>query len=484
MGLEHRLEIKLSQKLVLTPQLQQAIKLLQLPQLELTQALTQELTENPFLEDIQEEQQQEEQTQEEQKNEESEPPESAPEEDLLAPLESLMTFRVDDYFDERSSDGRDLGYFTPGTDAPTSFEQFVSSSPKLYEHLNWQLRLNTSDERLQTIGEAIIGNIDDNGYLRMSDEELADIYKIPVEQVREAIRLVQELDPPGIGARNLRECLLIQIKMLGLAGTLVEKIVQNNLGELEKKKYKAIAKQYGATYEDIMIAVKIIEELDPKPARNFSSHETIYVIPDVYIEKTDGEYQIILNDDGLPRLRLNNQYRKLLMNKASLTKDEKQFLEEKLRSALWLIKSLDQRNKTIYKVTKSILHFQKDFFDSGPRYIKPLNLRDVATDISMHESTVSRVTSSKYLACPHGIFSFRFFFSSSLQGNNEDISSTLVKEQIKKIISEENPKKPFSDQKIADFLNQQNITIARRTIAKYREELRIPPNSRRRRVEF
>ncbi len=484
MALGPRLEIKLSQKLVLTPQLQQAIKLLQLPQLELTQALNQELTENPFLEDLQEEQVQEEQTQEEQKNEEAELPESTPEEDLLAPLENLMTFRADDYFDERSSDGRDLGYFTPGTDAPTSFEQFVSSSPNLYEQLNWQLRLNTSDEGLQVIGEVIIGNIDDNGYLRMSDEDMADICKVPVEQVREAIGLVQELDPPGIGARNLRECLLIQIKMLGLAGTLVEKIVQNNLGELEKKKYKVIAKQYGATYEDIMIAVRIIEELDPKPARNFSSHETNYVIPDVYIEKTDGEYQIILNDEGLPRLRLNNQYRKLLMNKASLTKDEKQFLEEKLRSALWLIKSLDQRNKTIYKVTTSILHFQKDFFDSGPRYIKPLNLRDVATDISMHESTVSRVTSSKYLACPHGIFSFRFFFSSSLQGNNEDISSTLVKERIKKIISEENPKKPFSDQKIADFLNQQNITIARRTVAKYREELRIPPNSRRKRVEF
>ncbi len=478
MALETRLEIKLSQKLVLTPQLQQAIKLLQLPQLELTQALNQELTENPFLEELQEEQVQEEQTQEEQKNEEAELPESTPEEDLLAPLENLMTFRADDYFDERSSDGRDLGYFTPGTEAPTSFEQFVSSSPNLYEQLNWQLRLNTSDEKLQTIGEAIIGNIDDNGYLSIPDEELADICKVPVEQVRKAIGLVQELDPPGIGARNLK------IKMLRLAGTLVEKIVQNNIGELEKKKYKAIAKQYDAAYEDIMIAVKIIEELDPKPARNFSSHETNYVIPDVYIEKTDGEYQIILNDEGLPRLRLNNQYRKLLMNKASLTKDEKQFLEEKLRSALWLIKSLDQRNKTIYKVTKSILHFQKDFFDSGPRHIKPLNLRDVATDISMHESTVSRVTSSKYLACPHGIFSFRFFFSSSLQGKNEDISSTLVKEQIKKIISEENPKKPFSDQKIADFLNQQNITIARRTIAKYREELRIPPNSRRRRVEI
>jgi len=479
MALETRLEIKLSQKLVLTPQLQQAIKLLQLPQLELTQALNQELTENPFLEELQEEQ-----VTEEPKNEEAELPDPAPEEDMMTPLENLMTFKADDYFEERGSDGRDLGYFTPGTESPTSFEQFVSSSPNLYEHLNWQLRLNTSDERLQDIGEVIIGNIDDNGYLSISEEELADICKAPVELVREAIGLVQELDPPGICARNLKECLLIQVRALGLAGTLVEKIVENNLKELEKKKYKVIAKQYGAAYEDIMIAVKIIEELDPKPARNFSSHETNYVIPDVYIEKTDGEYQIILNDEGLPRLRLNNQYRKLLMNKDSLSKEEKKFLEEKLRSAVWLIKSLDQRNKTIYKVTKSILHFQRKFFDYGPRYLKPLNLRDVATDIGMHESTVSRVTSSKYLACPHGIFSFRFFFSSSLQGDNEDVSSTIVKEKIRKIISEENPRKPFSDQKIADFLNQQNITIARRTVAKYREELKIPPNSRRKRVEI
>ncbi|HEB76415.1 MAG TPA: RNA polymerase sigma-54 factor [Nitrospirae bacterium] len=476
MALETRLEIKLSQKLVLTPQLQQAIRLLQLPQLELVQALNQELTENPFLEDQQEELQQEEQKVEE-------APEASAEDDTLSPLETLMTFRADDYFEERGSDGRDLGYFTPGTESPVSFEQFVSSSPNLYEHLNWQLRLNTSDERLRSIGEVVIGNIDDNGYLSISDDELADTCKAPVELVREAIGLVQELDPPGIGARDLKECLLIQIRVLGLDGTLVEKIVKNNLEELEKKRYKAIAKQYGATYEDIVLAVRIIEELDPKPARNFSSHETNYVIPDVYVEKTDGEYQIILNDEGLPRLRLNKKYKQLLNNKAALTKVEKKFLEEKLQSASWLIKSLEQRNKTIYKVTRSILNFQREFFDHGLSHLKPLNLRDVAADIEMHESTVSRVTSSKYLACPHGIFSFRFFFSSSLQGSKEGISSTIVKEQIKKIISQEDPRKPFSDQKIADFLKEQNITIARRTVAKYREELKIPPNSRRKRLD-
>ncbi len=481
MALETRLEIKLAQKLVLTPQLQQAIKLLQLPQLELTQALNQELTENPFLEELQEEQL----AKEEEKKGESESSEpSSNNEDVLAPLESLMTFRTDEYFEERGSDGRDLGYFTPGTDAPASFEQFVSSSTNLYEHLNWQLRLNTSDEELQSLGEVIIGNIDDNGYLGVSDEELARMCEVPRERVEEAVRLVQQLDPSGIGARNLRECLLLQVRALDLGGTLVEKIVENNLEDLARKNYKAIAKQHGATLEDVMIALKIIEELDPKPARNFSSHETNYVIPDVYVEKTDGEYQIILNDEGLPRFRLNNQYRKLLRNKDALTAEEKKFLEEKLRSALWLIKSLDQRNKTIYKVTESILKFQRDFFDYGPQHLKPLNLKDVATDIGMHESTVSRVTSSKFLACSHGILSFRFFFSSSLRGAKGDVSSTIVKELIRKIISEEDPRKPFSDQKIADFLKQKSIRIARRTVAKYREELKIPPNSRRKRIDL
>ncbi len=479
MALEPRLEVKLSQKLVLTPQLQQAIRLLQLPQLELTQALNQELSENPFLEEVHEEQ-----VVDEEHDKGGERTETDPGDDLLVPLEKLMVFRVDDYFDERGSDGRDLGYFTPGTETPPPFEQFVSSSTSLYEHLNWQLRLNTSDEELRTIGEVIIGNIDDNGYLTISDEELAEICNAPVERVREAIRQIQELDPTGICARDLKECLLLQIRALGLDGTLIEKIVENNLHELEKKHYQVIAKEHNAAYEDVMIAVRIIEELDPKPARNFSSHDTNYVIPDVYIEKTEEGYQIILNDEGLPRLRLNRQYRKLLMNKNALSKEEKKFLEDKLRSALWLIKSLDQRNKTIYRVTESILRFQREFFDYGPQYLKPLNLRDVAMDIHMHESTVSRVTSNKYLACPHGIFGFRFFFSSALQGESGGVSSTIVKEMIKKIISEENPKKPFSDQKIADLLKQQNVNIARRTVAKYREELRIPPYSRRKRTDL
>jgi RNA polymerase sigma-54 factor len=248
---------------------------------------------------------------------------------------------------------------------------------------------------------------------------------------------------------------------------------------LQKKKYSNIAKQYNSPMDDIIAAVKIIEGLDPRPATSFSNVETNYIVPDVFILKTEEGYQIILNEDGMPRLRLNSNYRKLLLRKESLTKEEREFLKEKLRLATELIKSLDQRNRTIYKVSESILKFQKEFFDIGVQSLRPLNLRDVASDINMHESTVSRVTSNKFLACNHGVFSFRFFFSSAIQSETGEVSSTSVKGIIKKIISEEDPQKPLSDQMIADRLKNQNITIARRTVAKYREELKIPPQNQR-----
>ncbi|HHN64756.1 MAG TPA: RNA polymerase sigma-54 factor [Nitrospirae bacterium] len=477
MALETRLDLKLAQKLVLTPQLQQAIKLLQLPQLELTQAINQELAENPFLEEVQEEEVQA------KENEKMEETEENTQDDLPLPLERLMSFRVDEYFEERSSDGRDLGYFNPGIESQPSFEQFLSTSSTLYDHLQWQLRLLSVDDKIKEIAEVVIGNLDDNGYLRLTDEELSRISNSSVDDVRRAVRVVQELDPPGVGARDLRECLLIQIRALGLGNTLVEKIVMNNLHDLEKRNYNAIARKYNSPIEDVMMAVEIISGLDPKPARNFSSQEINYIVPDVFVIKTDDGYQITLNNEGIPRLRINSYYRRLL-NKKDLSKEEKKFLRERYRSADWLLKSLDQRNKTIYKVTESILKFQREFFDKGPQYVKPLNLRDVAEDINMHESTISRVTLNKYLACSHGIFSFRFFFSSALKGENGSVSSTVVKEMIKKIIDEEDPRKPYSDQKIADMLKEKNIKIARRTVAKYREEMRIPSHTHRRRVDI
>jgi RNA polymerase sigma-54 factor len=327
----------------------------------------------------------------------------------------------------------------------------------------------------------IIGNIDENGYLRASVEEIIDGAKTQRETVENALSLIQSFDPPGIGARNITECLLLQLKALNLEGTLVEKIIIYNMEELEKKKYTQIAQQYNLSVKDIMAAVKIIEGLEPKPGRSFSGASTNYIVPDVYVIKTEDGYQIILNDDGLPRLRISSFYKKLLQKNNAFPKEDKQFLIEKLRSAVGLLKSLDQRNRTIYRVTESLLELQTEFFDKGIEYIKPLTLRDVASLLNMHESTISRVTSSKYLSCAHGIFSFRVLFSSALQSGSGSVSSTSVKNTIKKIVIEEDSQRPLSDQHIAEMLKKSGIIIARRTVAKYREELGIPSQTQRRR---
>jgi RNA polymerase sigma-54 factor len=477
MALESRLELRLAQKLILTPQLQLAIKLLQMPQLELTQALTQELTENPFLEEVIEEA--EEMTREEVENTEAREETDETEAPLEKLISNLRSSSVEDYFDSRGSDGRDLGYFAPDSVEQPSFEEFVTKETDIYDHLLWQLRLSTAPEDIKCVGEIIIGNIDDAGYLRASEEEIAGAACIEIGKVKAALVLVQEFDPPGIGARNLQECLLLQLNALNLKGTLAEQIVLNNMTDMEKKRYQQMAKQYAVSVDDIMTAVKIISGLEPRPGRSFSSPSPTYIVPDVSVVKTDDGYQIILNDEGLPRLRLNGFYKKLFQAKNSLSKEERQFIEEKLRSAVWLLKSLDQRNRTIYRVTESILDFQRSFFDLGITQLKPLNLRDVAMSLGMHESTISRVTSNKYLSCMHGIFSFRFFFSSALQGALGSVSSTSVKDLIKKIIFEENTKKPLSDQRIVDLLKGKDIVIARRTVAKYREELKIPSQGQR-----
>lgn len=474
MPIESRLDLKLTQKLILTPQLQQAIRLLQMQKLELVETLNQELVENPFLEELTE-------MPEEPSPDDKEPVETS--EEIEKPLEKLMEFRMDEYFEERGSDGRDLGYFNPGTVEAPSFEKFVSKKPDLSEHLHWQLRLTHAPEELKIAGEVIIGNIDENGYLRATLEELSNLTGFSEEIINRAIELIQTLDPPGVGARDLKECLLIQARYLGLGGSLVEKIILNNLDDLEKKKYQNIAKQYNVSMDEVTQAIGIIQGFDPKPGRNYSSQEPIYVEPDVFIIKDEEQYRIILNDEGVPRFRLNDKYRQLLMNKSLLSKEERQFLEDKLRSAIWLIKSLDQRNRTIYRVTENILKFQREFFDRGVDYIKPLTLRQVAKELNMHESTISRVTSNKYLACPHGIFSFRFFFSSSVQSDSGEISSTRVKELIRKIISEEDPSRPLSDQQIVEILKNSNIHIARRTVSKYRTELKILSQNQRKILE-
>ena len=478
MALENRLELRLSQKLVLTPQLQMAIKLLQMPQLELSQTLNQELMENPLLEESLDLLNPEEMSDEE--KEAIELP--AQGDDTEMPLEKMMNFTSDNYFEERGSDGRDLGYFTEDKDETPSAEHYLSNSFDLQDHLLWQLRMSKEDEKIRSIGELIIGNIDENGYLRMTNEEIKDLAQADTELVEKAVRFVQSFDPPGIAARDITECLLLQLKTLKLQDTLVGTIVLNSLDMVGKKKFFQLAKQYNVPLEDIMAAVKIIEGLDPKPGTNFSSSTTNYVVPDVFIIRADNTYQIILNDDGLPRLKISNYYQKLLRQKNSISKEDRDFLEDKLRSAIWLLKSLSQRNKTIYRVTECILKFQKEFFDKDVNYLKPLNLKDIATELDLHESTISRVTSNKYLSCPHGIFSFKFFFSNAIFGESGDISSTSIKELLKKIISEEDHQKPLSDMHIVGILKHKSFTLARRTVAKYREEMKIPPHTRRKKI--
>ncbi len=479
MALEQRLEIKILQKLILTPQLQQAIKLLQMPQLELSQTINNELVENPFLEEVAEEAPADERPSE---MSDEEGVQNAPD-DAEAPLEKLIGLGVDEYFDNRSYDGRDLGYFNPDSNPAQSLEQFVSEGSDLYDHLTWQLRFSDASDRVRNAGEAVIGNIDDNGYLQATVEDIAGYSEVGMAAAAEAVALVQGFDPPGVGARDLRECLLIQLGPLELAGTLVEEFIRNNLSDIEKRKYQMLATRYACTLEEVREAVRVIEGLEPKPGRGMSTLQPIYIKPDVYIIKDNDDFRIVLNDDNMPSLRINSYYRKLLSNKSSLQKDEKEYLNERLRSAVWLLKSLDHRNKTIYRVTESILNFQREFFERGVAQMKPLNLRDVARDLDMHESTISRATSNKYLSCGHGLFNFRYFFSSGIMGDFGAVSSTSVKDMIGKIINEEDPVKPLSDQKVADMLGGINMKVARRTVAKYRDELHIPPQSLRRKTE-
>ncbi len=470
MALEQRLELKLSQKLILTPQLQQSIKLLQLPLLELTQDINQELINNPMLEESTE-------GESDGKNEPSvtaaEEPFSERSGDIEAPLEKIFGFTADNYFEERESDGRDFGYFNESPEEVSSPFERNRNKTDLYEHLLWQLRLSHISETTGPTAEIIINNLNDDGYLQASPEEIAKLADVDLNIVEEALSYVQRLDPPGVGARNLQECLLLQLKTLNLEGSFVEKILVSGFTELERKKYKQLAAKLNTSIDEILAAVKIIEGLEPRPGRNYSGEEPLHIVPDVFVEESDGKFIITLNDEGVPKLRLSNYYRKLLANKKSLGTEEKQFLEEKLRSAIWLLRSLDQRNKTIYRVTESILKFQEDFFRKGPSYLKPLNLKNIAEDLGMHESTISRVTSNKYVQCPQGLLNFRFFFSNAVSSARGAISTSTVKDIIKQLISDENPKEPLNDKKIVNLLKDKGINVARRTAAKYREELKI-----------
>ncbi|HQH27997.1 MAG TPA: RNA polymerase factor sigma-54, partial [Oligoflexia bacterium] len=352
----------------------------------------------------------------------------------------------------------------------------------LTSHLLWQLRTGDLSEADKDIAAHIIGNLDRNGYLCSSVDEIAHSCVQPLEDVDRVLAMVQTLDPPGIAARDLRECLLIQLDQLGFVGTLAWRIVAEHLGDLEVRRYDSIARKEHVPVEDVYEAVKEIQKLEPRPGRPFVDEAPIYITPDVYVRKIDSDYVITLNETGIPKLRLSAHYRELLSGAGDNSLVDKEYLQDRLRCASWLIRSIHQRQQTIYRVTESIMKFQREFLELGVSALKPLVLRDIAADVGMHESTVSRVTTNKYVHTPQGVFELKFFFSSGVRGAEGEVSSESVKERIRELISKENPLKPLSDQAIVKLLRDEGVDIARRTVAKYREMMGILSSSRRKKI--
>ena len=473
MALETRLLQKLAQQLVMTPQLQQAIKLLQLSHIDLEDLISQELEENPALEETVPE--------EEGATDEQKKPDKT---DELAASDKIGSVDWQDYLESHSNSihgsltaeaGREDG------DGYPSWENTLTKTESLYDHLVWQLRLSDLDEGEQTIGMYIIGNLDERGYIELPLEEVCRVTGATLEEAEPVLKRIQFFDPVGVASRDLKECLLVQLENLGLSDGLAARIVSGYLSELESRRYEKVARDLGITIDEVVTAAHLIATLEPKPARGFGGEQVRTIIPDVTVQKIGDEYMVLLNDEGVPHLRVSALYHRLSGAEGDEAAQARAYLEDKVRAATWLIKSIHWRQQTLYRVTHSIFKFQHDFLDDGVSQLKPMVLRDVAEDIGMHESTVSRATANKYVYTPQGLFELKYFFQSGLRrGNGEDVASESVREKIRNLISAEDPRKPYSDQDLARLLSQQTIDIARRTVAKYREAMGILPSSRRR----
>ncbi len=468
----------------MTPSLQQAIKLLQLSKLELQEVLNQELLENPLLDESTEEVKTEE-TQAEEVKAENEAEDAKKPEAKEAEKEKDSFEEID--YDAYFQDYIEYGYNPRGMGEEHEefpIENTLTRPPNLSDHLTWQLSMSDASPRTKEIAQFIIGNIDEDGYLRATNDEIAASGGYAPEDVATAVEAVQSLDPIGVGARDLRECLLLQLRFLEIDAPLVEVIVRDHWDEFMQRKFVPLAKALGIDMKTLEGIVEIIKHLDPKPGRKYSNERAIYVEPDVYVHKIGDEYVIVLNEDGMPKLRINSGYRSMLNSMDSKSDGETvNYIKDKIRSAVWLIKSLDQRQRTIYKVAESIVKHQREFLEKGIDYLRPLVLRDVADDIQMHESTVSRVVSNKYMHTPRGLFLMKYFFHSGIDSDTgEDISSLTVKKKIQSYIENEDPRKPLSDSKIMKILNDEGINIARRTVAKYRDELNIPSSTDRKQI--
>lgn len=480
MAYELRQELKLTQNLVMTPQLQLAIKLLQLSRLELVEMVREEVETNPVLEDL------------------SGPEVEAGGQEALPEKPERPEMDWEAYIEEQSQ------YRSGGIDFSERDEEddFMSnlSAPggSLPEHLMWQLRMQGLADEDFAVGEFIIGNIDEDGYLRvvergqmqpMQDDEyeaatiseVASSAGASIEDASRVLAMIQQFDPLGAGSRTLRECLLVQARSLPVRDTVMEEVISCHLDKLARKNFKAIAKAIGVEVEEVLEAARTISRcLNPMPGSGFGEDESRAVLPDIYIHKVGEEYVISLNEDGMPKLKISPYYRELLKAGGASADQAKGYIQDKLRSAMWLIKSVHQRQRTIYKVVECIVKFQREFLDRGLKHLKPLVLKDVAVEIGMHESTVSRVTSNKYVQTPRGIFELKYFFSNGIAGEGgEAVAVEYIKEKVRKIIESEDAKNPLSDKQIAEALKESGIMVARRTATKYREALGFQSSNRR-----
>lgn len=469
--MELKQQLKLSQQLIMTPQLQQAIKLLQMSRMELNELVQEELLENPVLEELTE-----------QREAQSTGVEEATTPEARAHEAKKEEIDWERYLENRSAEAPMPSVRRSTDEELPGLEATLSTSEDLTDHLGWQLRMGDFVEDERRFAALVIGNLDEDGYLKIegvAPEEvvprLAAEADLDPEDAEEVLAMIQQFDPLGVAARSLEECLMIQAKHFGM-DDLVLRVISNHLSDLEKRRYPAIAKALECSLDEVYDVAQIIAELEPRPARRFQTDEPRYIVPDVYVHKVGDEYYVVSNDDGLPKLRISGFYRSAMADNPKA----KEYIQDRLRSAQWLIRSIDQRRKTIVKVTECIVEKQRDFFDKGIEHLKPMILRDVAETVGMHESTISRVTSNKYVHTPRGTFELKYFFNSAIKRDHQnDIASESVKQAIKGIIGGEDPRAPLSDQRIVEILSQDDIKIARRTVAKYREMLGILSSSKR-----
>ncbi len=484
MGLDLRLTQKLTQKLVMTPQLRQAIKILQLPRGELDTLIDEELAENPVIERVTED----EAIFDDGRDRGEEPTQTTSqdantEKDQIDWQTYLSTYNNNNDMSAPPPTG-DEDADGERQNAP---EDRLPRTESLAEHLTWQLRFRTLTETEERLASLIIGNLDVDGYLEASVEELAALVSVSPEEVERVLQIVQSCDPIGVGARDLQECLLLQLHATQHEREAIEEsllrltttIVRHHLPSLEGRRYDRLAKALSVPTEEIQRAVKLITALEPKPGRNYGDGHIRYVTPDVEVHKIGDEYRVTLNEESLPRLKVSNAYRHLLTQDG----EAKEYVQGKLRAAAWLIKSIHQRQRTLLMVAESLVKFQQDFLNYGVSHMRPLVLRDVADDIGAHESTVSRAIAGKYIATPRGLYPLKKFFTTGLKSRyGRDVSAESVKAQIRALIDQEDPYKPLSDEEIAKTLSRSHIKIARRTVAKYREGLNILSSAKRKYV--